>query len=89
MLATVKKLQTALEQSICETYFMDNFEDDTAVGYLVERISEEMEKHITLIRYSAHTLKLAIIDVFAKHDLNLKAVTNIETNQVQAIHWNE
>lgn len=56
---------------------MDNFEDDTAARYLVERISEEMEKHITLIRCSAHTLQLAINDVFAKHYLNLKAVTNI------------
>lgn len=76
MLAAVKKLQKALEQSICEAHFEDN-DDQCIPRNLLERVSEELEKQISLVRCSAHTLQLAINDVFSKRNTTMQAVTDI------------
>nr|XP_029715032.1 uncharacterized protein LOC115258770 [Aedes albopictus] len=81
MLAAVKQLKMVLDQTMLQQYeelYTDPTEDDDNHSQMViDALSAEFQEQLNLIRCSAHTLQLAVLDVINKSDDSVKEVTAI------------
>lgn len=82
MLAAVKQLKMHLDYTLLqqqEDMDMDDGvdEDDDNSRGITESLSVEFQEQLNLIKCSAHTLQLAILDVVDKSNENVKEITTV------------